>query len=446
MDNEVLNSMNYHISFFKITGKLTGKFVFCILIISVLYSCASAGKSSLRKISRDTLPKSFYQNQFTGILILDPEKQDTLLSRNHDKYFTPASNTKLFTFYTALQLLPEQVPVVNYAYQGDTLIISGTGDPTQFHPYFQDSTLFHFIKKHNGPIAIKHPSFEDNPLGAGWAWEDFDQYYSAERSALPLYGNVVRLIKEDSLRVTPSLFREQVIPAAFSNQRSQGENIFFYDPDRIDTLEIPFKTDSTLTRKLLESAIRQPLLNASKHPLEDSRILPGIPTDSVLKRMMQESDNFLAEQLLLMVSASLSDTLSTKKAREFILSMSLSDLRQMPRWVDGSGLSRYNLFTPESMVHVLTKLYRQIPRQRLFALLAAGGESGTLEDWFAGNPKPYIYAKSGTLGNNYNLSGYLITRKGKVLVFSFMNNHFRKPTSEIKTQMQAFLQAVRDNY
>jgi D-alanyl-D-alanine carboxypeptidase/D-alanyl-D-alanine-endopeptidase (penicillin-binding protein 4) len=416
------------------------------LIISVLHSCASTGSSALRKVSRDTLPKSFYQNQFTGIFILDPEKQDTLLSRNSDKYFTPASNTKLFTFYTALQLLPEQLPVINYAYQGDTLVISGTGDPTQFHPFFQDSTLYHFLKKHDGPIAIKHPYFEDNPLGAGWAWEDYDQYYSAERSALPLYGNVVRLIKEDTLRVTPSLFREQVVAASYSNRRSQGENLFFYDPDRTDTLDIPFKTDSTLTRILLEREIQRPLLHYSNHQLEDGRVLPGILTDSVLKRMMQESDNFLAEQLLIMVSNELSDTLSTKTAREFILGMSLSDLGQMPRWVDGSGLSRYNLFTPESMVHVLTKLYRQIPRQRLFSLMAAGGESGTLEDWFPGNPKPYIYAKSGTLGNNYNLSGYLITEKGKVLIFSFMNNHFRKPTSEIKSHIQDFLQAVRDNY
>lgn len=426
--------------------KIIGRIVLLILIISILHSCASTGKSALRKVSRKTLTKSYFQNQFTGIMILDPEKQDVLFSINKDKYFTPASNTKLFTFYTALQFLPEQVPVVNYAYQGDTLVISGTGDPTQFHPYFQDSTLYHFLKKHNGPIAIRHSYFADNPMGPGWAWDDYDQYYSAERSALPLYGNVVTLINDDSLKVYPSLFREKVIPTSFPKKRSQEANVFFYDPDRVDTLEIPFKTDSTLTRILLEMATGRPLLQQSKLKTTDKRTLSGIPTDSLLKRMMQESDNFLAEQLLLMVSSQLSDTLSTELARKYILSMSLSDLPQMPRWVDGSGLSRYNLFTPESMVHVLTKLYRQIPRERLFNLLAAGGQSGTLKKWFPGNPKPYIFAKSGTLGNNYNLSGYLITKKGKVLIFSFMNNHFRKPTSEVKKQMQAFLEGVRDHY
>ncbi|MCX2720298.1 D-alanyl-D-alanine carboxypeptidase/D-alanyl-D-alanine-endopeptidase [Lentiprolixibacter aurantiacus] len=446
MDNKVLNSMKYRISLTLKTIRAATKPIVYILIISALYSCASTGKSAIRKVSRKTLTKSFYQNQFTGIMILDPENQDTLLSRNSDKYFTPASNTKIFTFYTALQFLPEKIPVINYTYLGDTLVISGTGDPTQFHPYFQDSTLYHFLKKHDGPIAIHHPYFADDPLGPGWAWDDYDQYYSAERSSLPLYGNVLTIIKDDSLRTYPSLFREQLLPAAVSKKRSQEANVFFYDPDRTDTLEIPFKTDSMQIKLLLEKAIGRRLLQPPGKNTPMDRTLSGILTDSVLKRMMHESDNFLAEQLLLMVSNELSDSLSTDLARKYILSMSLSDLPQMPRWVDGSGLSRYNLFTPESMVHVLTKLYRQIPRQRLFDLFPAGGESSTLKDWFPGDSKPYIFAKSGTLGNNYNLSGYLITKKGKVLIFSFMNNHFRKPSAEIKTHMQEFLEGVRDHY
>ena len=446
MDNGVLKSMNCRISLSAIRNKMVGKFIFYILIVSVLYSCASSGKSAIRKVSRNTLSESFYQNQFTGLMVLDPEKNDTLISRNSDKYFTPASNTKIFTFYTALQFLPEKIPVINYAYHGDTLILSGTGDPTQFHPYFQDSTLFHFLKKHKGPIILDHPFFDDDPLGAGWAWEDYDQYFSPERSAMPLYGNVVTIIKDDSISPSPAFFSKQIIPAAYSKNRSLEANTFFYDPDRTDTLEVPFKTDTTLTRSLLEWAIQRPLLAHTVQKPSEYSTLSGIPTDSVLQRMMQESDNFLAEQLLLMVSNQLSDTLSTALARKYILNMSLSDLPHMPRWVDGSGLSRYNLFTPESMVDVLSKLYRQIPRERLFSLLPAGGQSGTLEDWFPGNPEPYIYAKSGTLGNNYNLSGYLITKKGKVLIFSFMNNHFRKPTSQIKTQMEAFLEGIRDNY
>jgi D-alanyl-D-alanine carboxypeptidase/D-alanyl-D-alanine-endopeptidase (penicillin-binding protein 4) len=129
-----------------------------------------------------------------------------------------------------------------------------------------------------------------------------------------------------------------------------------------------------------------------------------------------------------------------------MLENQLLDLKQPPRWVDGSGLSRYNLFTPESMVTVLSKMYRNVPRQRLFSFFPVGGASGTLKDWYGGNPKPYIYAKSGSLGNNYCLSGYLLTKSGKTLIFSFMNNHFRHPSWEVKKQMEQIFEEIRDTY
>ena len=161
---------------------------------------------------------------------------------------------------------------------------------------------------------------------------------------------------------------------------------------------------------------------------------------------MVESENFLAEQLLIMGAAMLADTLHSSRARDCVMETYLSDLKHPPRWVDGSGLSRYNLFTPESMVHVLNKLYLDIPKDRLFAFFPSGGENGTLEDWFAGNPHPYIYAKTGTLGNTYCLSGYILTKSGKTLIFSFMNNHFNSASSVIKERMHTILEQLRESY
>ncbi|MGB5661848.1 D-alanyl-D-alanine carboxypeptidase, partial [Eudoraea sp.] len=196
----------------------------------------------------------------------------------------------------------------------------------------------------------------------------------------------------------------------------------------------------------LEKALGREISVVQKMPCEEKMILSGILTDSINKRMMQESDNFLAEQLLLLASSTLSDTLNTGTAIAYMLENHLKDLKQPPRWVDGSGLSRYNLFSPEAMVYVLNAIYREVPKERLFHLFAEGGKSGTISDWYPGNPQPYIYAKTGTLGNNHNISGYLITKSGKTLIFSFMNNHFMNPASEIKKQMQYVFEWVRDNY
>jgi D-alanyl-D-alanine carboxypeptidase/D-alanyl-D-alanine-endopeptidase (penicillin-binding protein 4) len=98
------------------------------------------------------------------------------------------------------------------------------------------------------------------------------------------------------------------------------------------------------------------------------------------------------------------------------------------------------------MVRVLQKLYEEISRERLFHLFPAGGVSGTLENWYPGDPEPYLYAKTGSLGNNHCVSGYLITKSGKTLIFSFMNNHFRHPSSEVKKRMQRIFEGIRDTY
>ena len=119
----------------------------------------------------------------------------------------------------------------------------------------------------------------------------------------------------------------------------------------------------------------------------------------------------------------------------------MPNLPQKPRWVDGSGLSRYNLFTPEDNVHLLTKMYQEIPLEKLLSYFPAGGKSGTLKRWY-GHETAYVYAKSGTLSNNYNLSGYLITKKGTLLIFSYMNNHYKLTNSQIKAQIQEHLEEI----
>lgn len=421
------------------------KYVILIGISFIIFSCKGLYHTELNhQVSKKIFPE-YADGYFQGILFYDPLKKDTLYSRNSKKYFVPASNTKIFTLFGALETLPDKIPSLHYVVQNDTLFMEGTGDPTFLHPYFKDSTILRLSEPYTH-ISLSLANFKDTKFGPGWAWEDYTDYYSAERSGFPIYGNITRIYMADSLQVTPHYFKDKVLPLTYIENREWDQNTFYFDPDRRDTLEVPFIVDSTLVKMLLGTALHKKIKLVPNIPQTGKQTLYSVPSDSLYKRMMYESDNFLAEQLLILVSSTLSDTLNSARAREHIMDTYLTELKQPPKWIDGSGLSRYNLFTPESMVYILDRMYREIPRERLLNLFPVGGVSGTLKNSFVGDGQPYIYAKSGGMGGIYNLSGYLLARSGKILIFSFMNNHFTKSSREIKHDMQPIFEWYRDNY
>lgn len=415
-----------------------------LLLSALVFGCASVKKRTEKSIGT-TLNSPFFDNQFTGLLVLDPIAKDTLYSYNSDKYFTPASNTKIFTLYTALKTLPKQAPALRYLQKNDTLFFEGTGDPSLLHHYLKDSTAYSFLKNSIN-LAYHYSNFQDMRMGPGWSWDDFAWYYSPERSALPIFGNTVMIHDTPDYKVTPAYFKDSVLQIQHSWNREEKRNLFYFDSAERDSLEIPFITDANTIKSVLEGLFAMPITLINEMPKGEKKTLYGIEMDSLYVRLMHESDNFIAEQLLIMASGVLTDTLNSENARNHILKNQLKDLPQQPRWVDGSGLSRYNLFTPKSMVYVLNELYQEVPEERLFSIFPAGGVSGTLNSWYGGEEAPYIFAKSGSLGNNYCLSGYLRTKKGHLLIFSFMNNHFRHSPSEVKERMQTIFEALREGY
>ncbi len=413
-----------------------------LVFIFTLTSCVSIKKSLNSKLEDESLSNSFH-----GLVVVDAKTHKDVFDHNGDKYFTPASNTKIVTLYSAIKLLPKNIPTLTYAVRNDTLFIKGTGDPSWLHPHLLDSTAIHWLENQK-TIALYTNNHNEDRFGPGWAWEDFDTYFSPEKTTLPLYGNVVTISNTDSLglKVTPSLFSSKIEIQEAAFKRDELNNHFYIDPTEKDTLEVPFITNDSLTQHLLASVLEKDIIMTDHFPNGDHHTLFGMETDSILKMMLLKSDNFLAEQLLLTASSTLSDTLSTKTAINFMLDNHLSDLEQQPRWVDGSGLSRYNLFTPRSFVQLLQKLYVEVPEKRLFNLMPMWGPLGTVETWEDETTEPFLFAKSGSVGNNYNLSGYIKTKSGKLLIFSFMNNHFKVPSIEIRRNMYETLKGLYENY
>jgi D-alanyl-D-alanine carboxypeptidase/D-alanyl-D-alanine-endopeptidase (penicillin-binding protein 4) len=126
----------------------------------------------------------------------------------------------------------------------------------------------------------------------------------------------------------------------------------------------------------------------------------------------------------------------------------LKDLPDEPQWVDGSGLSPQNMFTPRSVIKLLDKIQQEVPMEKIKAYFPAGGESGTIRNWYPADPgdPPYIYAKTGTLSMSAALSGYLFTKSGKTLLFSTFFNNYTGSSSVQKTELQKVLYFIHANY
>ncbi|SNZ00490.1 D-alanyl-D-alanine carboxypeptidase [Flagellimonas pacifica] len=415
-----------------------------IISLTGIFLLSSCSSSRLAKLDTPLKNESLL-NSFHGLVVLDAKRNKIVHNTNGDRYFTPASNTKIITLFTGLKMIPEHFPTLKYVEKNDSIQIVPSGDPSWLHPYFKDSTATNFLKdkKH---ISIYLKGSEEERFGPGWAWEDYGFYFSPEKSPLPLYGNVVSLSNVDGLEASPLFFLDNVMIKNTSVNREEYKNQFYIHPNEQDSLQVPFIINDNLTKNLLEATLKKKITLLDSFPSGKKEILYGIKADSIFKRMMHESDNFLAEQILMTASSTLSDTLGTQRAIKYMLNEELSFLEHQPRWVDGSGLSRYNLFTPKSFVQILQKLHQEVDEERLFTLFPNWNASGTISKWEDQATQPFIFAKSGSLGNNYNLSGYLKTKSGKLLIFSFMNNHFRIPSAQIRNTMYSTLKKLHDSY
>ena len=429
---------------------MKNKIILITLLHSLLISCSVSNK-----ISREFKKEEAQREDLRGFVVYDPDRDKELINLNGHKHFIPGSTVKLFTFYTAYMTLPDSVASIEYLKSGDSLFIRGTAAPGVLEG--ENDPVLAFLRNREEQIFLVDRAMPDEVYGPGWSWEDYDQGFMPERSLFPLYGNRVTLSGlAEGLRVIPDLFEEEVESQPGSSG-SAGQTAKRRDPFKnhfyLNSLEegqetrIPFITSNQLTADLLGGAIDRKVTLFSGKEKERFRELKTQAYDSLYVTMLVRSDNFIAEQLMLQVGYRTDSVYRVKAGIDHALSQLFEDIPQEPRWVDGSGLSRYNLFTPESMIYVLKKIYLEIPREKLLGYFATGGVSGTLEDPFwGGEEEPYIFAKSGTLSNNYCLSGFLRTRKGKILLFSFMDNHFKGPSIERKKEIKDLLLKLRDSY
>jgi len=444
---------------------LESRIYFLLFFIFILGTACHSNKKLIhspplsfqQKISQS----SVFKSGFTGVHILNLSNQEILFEQNAHKYFTAASNIKILTLDICTDILSDSIPAMEYLIYQDSLIFWGTGDPTFLNKNFpKDAKLLHFLKKQKEHLLFFSGNYEDVPFGPGWAWDDYAYGFQTERSPFPIYGNQVNFEKtklDTFYTITPSLFYNQLHHNTLLNKgaritRQKGENKFEYNKftakGQSYNRNLPFKYSDDLFTQLMSDQVGRTikLYNEKKLPIGSRRKIYSVSSDLLYKRMMQESDNFVAEQLLLIASGILTDTLSTRKTIEYAKHNVFPSLPDQPMMRDGSGLSRYNLLTPRVIVASLQNLYKKIPERKLLEWFPLAGASGTIKHWYPKDDVHFLYGKTGSMSNIYCFSGYLITKRGKRIAFSFMHNNFVGSSRPYQQEMQKILKQIYLDY
>jgi D-alanyl-D-alanine carboxypeptidase/D-alanyl-D-alanine-endopeptidase (penicillin-binding protein 4) len=379
----------------------------------------------------------------------------------------------------------------------EVVVIQPTGDPSFMHEDYSSQPVMDFLRKMavmRKRLGFYYDNSDVERWGNGWSWNDYDEAYMAERNVFPIYGNVISMRLNDSakrvvndtlyfplrknkpgqLLVSQAQYFDSLINVPigipvkaaqngqFTINRSVGNNYFVIQTSAnvFQPRKIPFVTNhSSTTLQVLRQVLQKEFVYVFK--IKDNKYewaydggdithitinkwqkLYSRPTDSLLKPMMHRSDNFFAEQSLLMVSNEFLGEMNDRKVIDTLLKTDFRDLPQKPRWADGSGLSRYNLFTPDDFVIILDKIQRDFGMKRVMEIFPTGGE-GTLSSYYK-NEAGKIFAKTGTLSGVVALSGYLYTKKGRLLLFSVLVNNHQSSATEVRKAVEQFITGLRD--
>jgi serine-type D-Ala-D-Ala carboxypeptidase/endopeptidase (penicillin-binding protein 4) len=284
-----------------------------------------------------------------------------------------------------------------------------------------------------------------------------------ERNSFPIYGNTLRWVQE-KLRSSPGSneesfsvysdpevnwkvkFEPDTGVKKFKVVRDRFANVFKVEQgnEPLKEVYVPFIVNGLSSAlELLPDTLGKKMEVSNNFFLIDpsQRVVWSQPADSVLRPMMYRSDNFFAEQLLLMISEEKTGIMNEEIVIDTILNGALRGLKYKPVWVDASGLSRYNLFTPLSFVAILDSMRIEFGMQRLKAIFPTG-DSGTLKGYYL-SENGKIFAKTGSMSGVLALSGYLYSNSGRMLIFSVMVNNYNGTGAAGRRAIEKFIRRVR---
>ena len=420
-----------------------------------------------------------FDRSFWAVLVNSLATGETLYTANARKLLLPASNMKIVTLaaaadrlgwdYTYETRLQATASIEAGILNGDVVAV-GSGDPSigvRDGPHVFDEWAEQLkargLRRIEGRIIGDDDAFDDEALGAGWTWDDLGEGYSAGVSALQFNENTIRativpgrragdpavatiepvgsgVIVDNAVTTAPPGSATSIdalrLPGSAHLALHGVVSLDAAPAVRTFSVENPTLFFVTVLRNTLIAHgidVRGPAVDIDDVGDAPSRDAPSLvfhrspPLSELAVTLMKASQNLYAETFL--------KTLGAQAAAPTFAGGLAATRAAMEMWGvepgglimrDGSGLSRYNYATAQTLVAILTHIDRDAKLRGPFeAALPIAGKDGTLSRRMAataaeGNAR----AKTGSLSHARALSGYVRTADGEPVVFSIIANNF----------------------
>ncbi len=443
--------------------KRTLSFLFTCLLLTHAYA------TSLQK-PIDQMINRIDPNINMGMMVFDLNTGETLYQRNEGHTFIPASNMKLFSDAAALLVLGPDYHFQNKLSTDAVSLKQGTlegsiylylpGDPS----FSQDNlkSLFNQlatwgIQRIQGNVVIVSDHHHINPHAPGVVSKDLTYSYGAPIAPLIIDENRVTVTINPSYRSGEMAIVEYSAPSnsfildnqvkTVSGQRC-GISLRTTEENHLVVRgcidqgqgsiqgRIPIRNPLAYAQALIKSELAHLNITLNGDVLlgqspgftmllatHDSKRITQLMADT-----LKPSDNLYANSLFLHTAKTIyGSPLNWQEAQPIVknfLQQQTGINLQNATLIDGSGLSRQDLITPEQTVNLLRYLYDRFPlAYEYIAALPIAGQDGTLLKRFRKpNQRGFLRAKTGSMTGVIGLSGYLYTANAHTLAFAIYVN------------------------
>ena len=365
----------------------------------------------LEKLHTDidaVLEEVLFTTASIGIKVVAVETGEVIYEKNSHKLHHPASTTKLFTAATALAKLGSDYQFETTLYadavvKGEVvgnIYLKGRADPVlqpQDVVKLGDALLQMGMKSIQGSIVVDETYLDAVWEGPGWMRDDRPLWISALS---------IREVEPNVSTMSRALACGHLLKTALIEKgvHVRGE--------------------------IVSGTVPSEAHSVAKH------LSP--PLTDILRLMNKPSDNWIAELLFKTIGAEVIGEPGTWKKGRGVIADFLEEIMGEPpahRFVDGSGLSRYNLLNAELLTRLLVYMYHNFEVMPEFlASLPIAGVDGTLKNRMQGvSAEKVLRAKTGTLSGVSALAGYTVTADDEVFAFGILISHYVGPARSARS-------------